>query len=404
MRITFRVSIAVALVVTILLVKNHLDSLEPKWQADRGADLAPEFVLDSAGAHIELVSANPTRLSPTYSSHSLQASYSSSPIAPQSNPAPPSKSWPEPTNPPVKPTKFQPKSIPVDVPGAYDDIWQYPFWMDRDDEAGVIHNLNVKPKPKPKSTPKPKVSPYPDRVIVLGRMSWEDSDWLEEELPEWQHAVYVVDEPDFEYTVQMNKGKESNIYLQYIIDHYHKLPEYMVFLHAHRNADHVEFWEQDNALTVQRLQLDYLKKVGYVNLRCGWGPGCPDEVQPFRQLDGRTTEIAFAGAWIRIFNNTDVPEVVATPCCAQFGVTRAQVHARPLSDYQSFHRWLMETELDDETSGRVFEYLWHIIFGQDPVFCPSKQQCYEDVYGMEWDPAYEDDYMDWVSDDFWDMP
>lgn len=183
----------------------------------------------------------------------------------------------------------------------------------------------------------------------------------------WQHAVYVVDEPDAEFTVQMNKGKESNIYLQYIIDHYHKLPEYMVFLHAHRNAEHVEFWEQDNALTVQRLQLDYLKKVGYVNLRCGWGPGCPDEVQPFRQMEGRTTEIAFAGAWIRIFNNTDVPEVVATPCCAQFGVTRAQVHARSLSDYQSFHRWLMETELDDETSGRVFEYLWHIIFGQDPV-------------------------------------
>jgi hypothetical protein len=27
----------------------------------------------------------------------------------------------------------------------------------------------------------------------------------------------------------------------------------------------------------------------------------------------------------------------------------------------------MTTELDDETSGRVFEYLWHIIFGQDPV-------------------------------------
>jgi hypothetical protein len=186
MRITFRVSIAVALVVTILLVKNHLDSLEPQWQADRGADLAPEFVLDSAGAHIELVSAkpNPAHLSPPYSSHSSHSSYPSSPIAPKSSPAPPSRTWPEPTNPPVTPTKFQPKSIPVDVPGAYDDIWQYPFWADRDDEVGVIHNLNVKPKPKPKSTPKPKVSPYPDRIVVLGRMSWEDSDWLEDELPE----------------------------------------------------------------------------------------------------------------------------------------------------------------------------------------------------------------------------
>lgn len=110
-----------------------------------------------------------------------------------------------------------------------------------------------------------------------------------------------------------------------------------------------------------------MKKNGYANLRCNWEPGCPEEVQPFRQLAGRTTEIAFAGAWMRIFNNTDVPEIVAVPCCAQFAVTREQILARPLSQYLAFHRWLLETELDDDTSGRVFEYLWHIIFGQDPV-------------------------------------
>lgn len=182
MRITFRVSIAIALVLTILLVKNHLESLEPQWQADHSADLVPEVVWDSAGAHIELVSANSAQKSPSNSSRPSLSSSSPSPIAPKQSSFSPTKSWPEPTNPPVTPTKFQPKSIPVDVPGANDDIWQYPFWAERDDEVGVIHNQNVKPKPK--STPKPKVSPYPDRIIVLGRMSWEDTDWLEEELPE----------------------------------------------------------------------------------------------------------------------------------------------------------------------------------------------------------------------------
>lgn len=183
----------------------------------------------------------------------------------------------------------------------------------------------------------------------------------------WQHAVYIVDDSEAELHVQANKGKESNIYLQYILDHYYSLPDYIVFLHAHRISPHVEFYEQDNVLTVRRLQLDYLRKAGYVNLRCQWGPGCPDELQPYRQLDGHTAEIAFTGAWVQMFNNTDVPAVVATPCCAQFAVTRQQVLARPLSDYETYHRWLMETELDDETSGRVFEYLWHVIFGQDPV-------------------------------------
>jgi hypothetical protein len=33
---------------------------------------------------------------------------------------------------------------------------------------------------------------------------------------------------------EQNKGKESSAYLQYILDNYDKLPEYMVFLHAHR--------------------------------------------------------------------------------------------------------------------------------------------------------------------------
>lgn len=177
----------------------------------------------------------------------------------------------------------------------------------------------------------------------------------------------MVEDPQAKFAVSKNKGKESNVYLQYIMDHYHNLPQYIVFMHSHRNAWHVEMENQDNAVVVQRLQLKYLNQTGYVNLRCDWGPGCPDEVRPFRQSNGRTTEIAFAGAWMRIFNNTAIPDVIAAPCCAQFAVTREQVLNRPLSDYQSYHQWLMETELDDETSGRVFEYLWHIIFGRDPV-------------------------------------
>jgi hypothetical protein len=67
------------------------------------------------------------------------------------------------------------------------------------------------------------------------------------------------------------------------------------------------------------------------------------------------------------FNNTDVPEVVGVPCCAQFAVARWQVWKHPLGDYQHYHKWLMETELEDDISGRVMEYMWHIIFGQNPV-------------------------------------
>lgn len=43
------------------------------------------------------------------------------------------------------------------------------------------------------------------------------------------------------------------------------------------------------------------------------------------------------------------------------------MHVRPVSDYVHFREWIMETELEDEKSGRVMEFLWHVIFGKGAV-------------------------------------
>ncbi|OQE35443.1 hypothetical protein PENCOP_c013G01829 [Penicillium coprophilum] len=384
MRTPLRAAIAIALIVTVFLVKFHLDSIL-QWSDRKTPNI---YALDG-DTYIELVSA------PTTTSASRTQTR---------------RKW----TPTARPTRhvvannLEPKRIPVDVPGAE---WAGELWFRSElppsfyDSESLLKNPEILApvehddamEPSSTAPVRPKVTPKSDRVIVLGKMSYENTDWLEDQLPEWQHAVYLVDDPEADLPVEQNKGKESSAYLQYILDNYDKLPEYMVFLHAHQYSGHVEFWEQDNVLTVRRLQLDYLRQVGYLNLRCDWSPGCPDEVQPFRQTAGRTTELAFAGAWIRIFNNTNVPEIVATPCCAQFAVTKEQVLQRPRSAYESYHYWLMTTELDDETSGRVFEYIWHIIFGQDPVFCPAKVQCYKDVYDMD----YKEPDEDFFGDDFW---
>ncbi|KAJ5469817.1 hypothetical protein N7530_007174 [Penicillium desertorum] len=386
MRTPLRAAIAVALIITLFLVKHHLDSIL-RWRDD-------EIILGDA--YIELVSA-----------------HAATPATPAS-PTQTRRKW----YPTARPTAQvianpEPERIPVDVPGAE---WAGELFFNareapnfHDSMKGLIDNVQLlapveqgdATAPSSTAPSRPKVTPKSDRVIIVGKMSYEDTNWLEDHLPEWQHAVYMVDDPEASLQVEQNKGKESSAYLQYILDNYDKLPEYMVFLHAHQYSGHVEFWEQDNVLTVQRLQLDYLRQVGYLNLRCDWDPGCPDEVQPFRQMAGRTTELAFAGAWIRIFNNTDVPEIVATPCCAQFAVTREQVLQRPRSDYESYHHWLMTTELDDETSGRVFEYIWHIIFGQDPVSCPTKAQCYKDVYAMDYEEPPMD-FFDYLWDNWYD--
>ncbi|EAW14931.1 DUF3431 domain-containing protein [Aspergillus clavatus NRRL 1] len=239
-----------------------------------------------------------------------------------------------------------------------------------------------------------------DGVIVVGKLKSEDTSWLLRDLPEWQHVVYTVDDPDAKPKVAKNKGHEANVYLQYIIDNYHKLPETVVFLHSHLRAWHNEFVDQSNVESVRMMNVDVVRRNGYVNLRCNWYPGCPDEVRPFREPrdEGRQPEHAFPEAWNYFFNGTDVPEVIAAPCCAQFAVSRKQIRERELDDYVRYHQWVMETEWPDETSGRVMEYMWHIIFGQDPVYCPDMGECYGNVYGLwnpvdnMWDPIFE---LDW---------
>jgi len=185
----------------------------------------------------------------------------------------------------------------------------------------------------------------------------------------------------------MNKGHEANPYLTYIIEHYDRLPSTIALLHSHEDgyprAWHTDAQDYSNVNALQSLNVDFVQRNGYANLRCIHIPGCPEEIQPFRDPydAGRTTEHVFPAVWETLFNNTEVPAVVGAPCCAQFAVSREQVRKRPREFYGRALQFLRDTALEDDASGRVFEYLWHIIFGQEAVYCPPLEQCYRDVYG-----------------------
>jgi hypothetical protein len=232
------------------------------------------------------------------------------------------------------------------------------------------------------ATPSP---PLPDRVVVMAKVSTEDTRWVHADLPDWQSAIYNIDtetphnastlDPLTSSTLRTlrNKGKEANAYLAYLVQNYNNLPSTIAFVHPHKDgypaAWHTDNDEHSNVVSLQSLNIDFVQSNGYANLRCVQDPGCPHEVMPFRNPPEhhRTTEAAMPGVWQDLFNNTDVPHILATPCCAQFAVSSKQVQKRPLEEYRNYYTWLMETPLDDATSGRAFEYLWHILFGQDPV-------------------------------------
>jgi hypothetical protein len=228
------------------------------------------------------------------------------------------------------------------------------------------------------------------KCAIVAAQAHEDTSWAAEDLPEgWDHAVMVVDDKTAPLHTPMNKGREAGAYLWYILQNYEQLPDTMVFMHSHKDG-HSEAWHVDNEdysnpLSIQRLRIATVQENGFINLRCQTKPGCPVAVQLTRDPPDPDfkTEFAMPEALKAMFGmeQHQMPPVIAAPCCSQFAVSKRQIRARPKTDYERFWKWLAETNLDDAVSGRVFEYLWHIIFGRDPVHCPEPQNCYCENYG-----------------------
>ncbi|GAA82515.1 similar to An02g01160 [Aspergillus luchuensis IFO 4308] len=239
-----------------------------------------------------------------------------------------------------------------------------------------------------------------DKVIVAAKLQEEQTEWIEQELPDWQRAIYIVNpsrevaDDARQFTTPLNKGHESMAYLTYLIDHYDRLPSTIAFIHSHRSgflrAWHVDAPLHDNAWSMRALQLNFVQQNGYVNLRCNLNPGCKAIYHHVTR--DIFTEI-FEGTSTPPLNGTDlalgsdkramqIPDTVAAACCAQFAVSREQVLQRPREDYIKIRQWIILTPLDDAHSGRVMEYLWHIIFGKEAVYCPDEEVCYCEVYGL----------------------
>jgi hypothetical protein len=60
-------------------------------------------------------------------------------------------------------------------------------------------------------------------AVVVASQSSENATWLEEYFPEWEKNMYRVDDANAPLTVPKNKGRESMVYLTYVLDHLHRL-------------------------------------------------------------------------------------------------------------------------------------------------------------------------------------
>jgi len=235
-------------------------------------------------------------------------------------------------------------------------------------------------------------------AVVVASLASDNATWLDEYFPQWEKNIYRVDKPDAPLTVPKNKGRESMVYLtyaptsppspsppcaidtdtsafqrnSYIIDHYASLPENILFIHPTRYQWHNDDPDYDGLPMLRHLQLPYLEAEGYVNIRCAWSLGCPEEIRPHVNA-GEHRESVHAGgayktAFEQLFPGVEVPQRVGVSCCAQFAATREKIRERSVDEYKRWRDWILNTELDDSISGRVMEYSWHSKF-----YVPSPQ-------------------------------
>jgi len=222
-------------------------------------------------------------------------------------------------------------------------------------------------------------------AVVVASQKSENATWLDEYFPAWEKNIYAVDDPTAPLTVPKNKGRESMVYLSFIIDNYESLPDNVLFLHPNRYQWHNDDPDYDGLPMLRHFQIPYLEKEGYVNIRCAWSLGCPEEIKPLAE-EGEHRAAVHAGgdykqAFEALFPEKETPKVVGVSCCAQFAATKERIRKRPKSDFVRYRQWLLDTPLQDSISGRVFEYSWHMIFGHDAVHCPAPKECYCNVFG-----------------------
>jgi len=197
-----------------------------------------------------------------------------------------------------------------------------------------------------------------DLVIVTAHFK-ENLDWL-------THSPYPVVvcskhsaesqspslTPELKCMVQ-NKGRETSSLLKFIIEFYEDLPKRIAFIHGHQYAWHQRF--------------DILSAIGcakkdkpYVSLNTIFMNDRNMQNQVYNEI-GDMWETHFE-PYLKI----KFPERVFHDCCAQFIVSRAAIRRIPKAGYEHWLELVMNSPYDVVISVQ-FEYLWHVIFGEDPV-------------------------------------
>ena len=201
-----------------------------------------------------------------------------------------------------------------------------------------------------------------DLVIVSSHYN-EDIEWLKETDLPVVVCSKVLNSPLC--SMNINKGREASSYLKFIIDNYDILPKNIAFIHGHEDAWHHNLQHQNSKTLIDIIKCAKYKAYGYISLNNLYIDDRNINNENYVYMQKELWNLLF-----RPYLNRNIPNHILHDCCAQFIVSRERILNLPKEAYEKWYNYILyEDPLDDNSFklGIIFEYLWHIIFGEPDI-------------------------------------
>ncbi|CAF1058498.1 unnamed protein product [Adineta steineri] len=250
-------------------------------------------------------------------------------------------------------------------------------------------------------------SKWPRNTLVVVPAIWKEinwtnpsnwSSWLREGLelyatkPRTYHVhLYQRFDPSsnypYNYPYCMNIREESGVYLQFIHDYYHDLPDKMLFIHGnpfvHTKLDPIQSalcFHDDVQFASVNDNREFIKKRSWT-----YWPRDPSDNIGLMYKCAKRILYSFGYFADSILNPNDLKRkdenLISAFCCAQFYVTKARIHHYTYEQWVKLYDMIREpycttpTENTDglkdiQWFGGTLEHLWHVILGLSEVDSP----------------------------------
>jgi len=189
-----------------------------------------------------------------------------------------------------------------------------------------------------------------NKINVLVAHYNENLDWIKNV----KFRCVVISRKGLEQEVKPNKGNEASIYLEYIIEHYHDLANYTIFVHGHRND-----WHHKENIDSKINRLTFNNEYFNINDQT---VGKIDDNSLTYMLKSKLMDDVLN----LIDKSIDIRDIQYR-CSAQFYVSKDKIQSNPIEFYKKLYDLLIETHETSYWSGRAFEYLWHVIFTKNII-------------------------------------